>query len=133
MKKKEKKKMEKEKLKYILVKIDGTYSIVEISDDDFLSQAYKLIGCELIETVPLVYGEVMIIDKEGKVTDVRVVRGVDPELDEEALRVVSSSPKWKPGRMGGQKVRTSVTIPVEFRLRKKGAKGNFGFKRHSIY
>ena len=83
-----------------------------------------------------IQGRVMvdfIIDKEGKVTDVRVVRGVDPELDEEALRVVSSSPKWKPGRMGGQKVRTSVTIPVEFRLRKKGAKGNFGFKRHSIY
>ena len=83
-----------------------------------------------------VQGRVMvdfIIDKEGKVTDVRVVRGVDPELDEEALRVVRSSPKWKPGRMGGQKVRTSVTIPVEFRLRKKGSKGNFGFKRHSIY
>lgn len=83
-----------------------------------------------------VQGRVMvdfIIDKEGKVTDVRVVRGVDMELDEEAVRVISASPKWKPGRMNGQKVRTSVTVPVEFRLRKKGSKGNFGFKRHSIY
>ena len=83
-----------------------------------------------------VQGRVMvdfIIDKEGKVTDVRVVKSVDPELDEEAVRVVSASPKWKPGRMGGRKVRTSVAVPVEFRLKKKNSKGNFGFKKHSIY
>ena len=83
-----------------------------------------------------VQGRVMvdfIIDKEGKVTDVRVVKSVDPELDEEAVRVVSASPKWKPGRMGGRKVRTSVTVPVEFRLKKKNSKGNFGFKKPSIY
>jgi len=81
-----------------------------------------------------IQGRVMvdfIIDKDGKVTDVRVVRGVDPDLDAEAVRVVSASPKWKPGRVNGNKVRTSMTIPVEFRLTKKGSKGNFGFKRHS--
>lgn len=80
-----------------------------------------------------IQGRVMvdfIIGKDGKVTDVRVVRGVDPELDEEAVRVVSASPKWKPGRVNGVKVRTSMTIPVEFRLTKKG-KSNFGFKKHS--
>ena len=84
-----------------------------------------------------IQGRVMvdfIIDKDGKVTDVRVVRGVDPELDAEAMRVISASPKWRPGRMNGQKVRTSVTVPVEFRLKKKNSKGgNFGFKKHSIY
>jgi TonB family protein len=83
-----------------------------------------------------IQGRVMvdfIIDKDGKVTDVRVVKSVDPELDEEAVRVVSASPKWRPGRMNGNKVRTSVTIPVEFRLKKKDSKGNFGFKKHSIY
>lgn len=81
-----------------------------------------------------IQGRVMvdfIIDKDGKVTDVRVVRGIDPDLDAEAVRVVSASPKWKPGRVNGNKVRTSMTIPVEFRLTKKGSKGNFGFKRHS--
>ena len=81
-----------------------------------------------------VQGRVMvdfIIDKEGKVTDVRVVRGVDPELDAEAVRVISASPKWKPGRLKGNKVRTSLTIPVEFRLTKKGSKADFGFKKHS--
>lgn len=84
-----------------------------------------------------VQGRVMvdfIIDKDGKVTDVRVVRGIDIELDEEAVRVISASPKWKPGRVNGQKVRTSITVPVEFRLKKKTSKGgNFGFKKHSIY
>ena len=83
-----------------------------------------------------VQGRVMVdflVDKDGDVTDVRVVRGVDPDLDAEAVRVISASPKWKPGRMGGQKVRTSVTVPVEFRLKKKGAKGNIGFKNHAIY
>ena len=81
-----------------------------------------------------VQGRVMvdfIIDKEGKVTDVRVVRSVDPELDAEAVRVISASPKWKPGRLKGNKVRTSLTIPVEFRLTRKGSKPDFGIKKHS--
>ena len=79
-----------------------------------------------------IQGRVMvgfIIEKDGKVTDVRVVKGVSDELDAEAVKVVSASPKWKPGRVKGNKVRTSITIPVEFRLEKKSSKGNFGIKR----
>ena len=78
-----------------------------------------------------VQGTVMvqfIIEKDGKVSDVRVVKGVDPELDEEAVRVIAASPKWKPGKMGGNRVRSSLTIPVEFRLEKKN-KPSFGIKR----
>ena len=81
-------------------------------------------------------GEVLVafsVGMDGYITGVRVVRSVSKALDAEAVRVVSNSPKWKPGRMNGQKGRTSVTVPVEFRLRKKGSKGNFGFKKHSIY
>lgn len=73
-----------------------------------------------------IQGKVMvdfIIDKDGNVTDVRVVRGADPLLDEEAVRVISASPKWRPGRVNGNKVRTSMTIPVEFRLERKGTFG----------
>ncbi len=70
-----------------------------------------------------------IIEKDGKVTNARIVKSVSPELDEEALKVVSASPKWKPGRRAGQKVRTSMTIPVEFRLEKKGGKSSFGIKK----
>lgn len=79
-----------------------------------------------------IQGRVMvdfIIEKDGKVTDVRVARSVSPELDAEAVKVVSASPKWKPGRLKGEKVRTSMQIPVEFRLEKKGGKGSFGIKK----
>jgi TonB family protein len=80
-----------------------------------------------------IQGKVMVdfvIGKDGKVTDVRVVKGVSEELDAEALRIVSASPKWKPGRMNGNKVRTSLTIPVEFKLEKKGGKSSFGIKKY---
>ena len=60
----------------------------------------------------------------------RVVKGVSEELDAEALKVVSASPKWKPGRVNGNKVRTSLTIPVEFKLEKKGGKSSFGIKKY---
>lgn len=70
-----------------------------------------------------------IIEKDGKVSDVRVIRGVSEELDAEAVKVVAASPKWKPGRVNGNKVRTSMSIPVEFRLEKKGNKSSFGIKK----
>ena len=79
-----------------------------------------------------VQGRVMvdfIIDKDGKVTDVRVLRSVSEELDAAAVKVVSASPKWKPGRMNGNKVRTSMTIPVEFRLEKNTGKASFGIRK----
>ena len=80
-----------------------------------------------------IQGKVMvdfIIEKDGKVADVRVVKGVSEELDAEALRVVKASPKWKPGRVNGNKVRSSLTIPVEFRLEKRDGKPSFGIKKY---
>ncbi len=79
-----------------------------------------------------IQGRVMvqfIIEKDGKVTDVKVVRGVSEELDAEAVKVISASPEWKAGRVNGNKVRTSMSIPVEFRLEKKGGKSSFGIKK----
>lgn len=78
-----------------------------------------------------VQGRVMVefvIGIDGKVTDVKVVKGVSPELDAEAVKVVSASPKWRPARLKGEKVRCSMTIPIEFRLEKKG-KASFGIKK----
>ena len=78
-----------------------------------------------------IQGRVMvefIIGIDGKVTDVKVVKSVSPELDAEAVKVVSASPKWRPARLKGEKVRCSMTIPVEFRLEKKG-KASFGIKK----
>ena len=57
--------------KYILVRTDGTYSIVGISDTDFLSEAYKLLECRLIETVPIMGNEIFIVDEEGKLKEKR--------------------------------------------------------------
>ena len=75
-----------------------------------------------------VQGTVMvdfIIEKDGQITNVKVSRSVSEELDAEAVKVISASPKWKPGRVDGNKVRCSMTLPVEFRL-EKNSKGGFG-------
>ncbi|MGL5920060.1 MAG: TonB family protein, partial [Bacteroidales bacterium] len=63
---------------------------------------------------------VFIINKEGKVTDPTIVRGVDPALDNEALRVINSMPLWIPGVQRGVPVNVKYTVPVNFRLDKDG-------------
>jgi protein TonB len=57
-----------------------------------------------------------VVEADGRVTNVRVVRGVDPSLDREAVRVVETSPKWKPGMQRGKPVRVSFTFPIIFVL-----------------
>ena len=57
------------------------------------------------------------VEKDGSVTNVKVVRGVDPSLDKEAVKVVSSSPKWTPGKQRDRAVRVTYTFPVIFQLR----------------
>jgi protein TonB len=57
-----------------------------------------------------------VVAKDGTVTGAKIARGVDPSLDKEALRVVNSLPKWKPGKQGGKPVRVSYTVPINFQL-----------------
>ena len=57
-----------------------------------------------------------IVDKSGSVSDVKIARGVDKSLDAEALRVVKSLPKYKPGKQRGKAVRVMFTIPINFTL-----------------
>ena len=57
------------------------------------------------------------VEKDGSVTKVKVLRGVDPSLDKEAIRVVSESPKWKPGKQRDRAVPVTYTFPVIFQLR----------------
>lgn len=63
-----------------------------------------------------------VIDEKGKVTDVKVLRGVDELLDAEAVRVVKASPDWRPGRVRGEKVKAEISLYIEFRLEKKATK-----------
>ncbi len=57
-----------------------------------------------------------VIEKDGSITNVKVLRGVDASLDKEAVRVVQSMPKWKPGKQRGKPVRVSYNVPINFRL-----------------
>ena len=99
----------------------------------FLEQwVYQYIKYPSSAIVEGIQGRVMvefIVEKDGKLSDVHVVKGVSEELDAEAVKVVAASPKWKPARLNGEKVRCSMTIPVEFRLERKTGKPNFGIKK----
>jgi TonB family protein len=67
----------------------------------------------------LVQGKVVVefvVDRNGKVTEAKIIKNVSPDIDAEALRVVNSSPKWVPGFEYGRPVRVSYTIPLAFNL-----------------
>jgi TonB family protein len=57
-----------------------------------------------------------VVERNGDITDVSVVKSVDPDLDNEAVRVISSMPRWIPGRINGKPVRVKYSVPVTFRL-----------------
>ena len=57
-----------------------------------------------------------VIGKTGKVSDVKIARGVDPYLDKESKRVVASMPNWKPGKQRGKPVKVSYIVPINFKL-----------------
>jgi protein TonB len=57
-----------------------------------------------------------VVERDGSITDVHVVRSVDPSLDREAARVISSMPNWQPGKQNGSAVRVKFNVPVQFKL-----------------
>ena len=66
-----------------------------------------------------IQGRVMVqfvVNKDGSIVEPKIIRPVDPSLDKEAIRVVSSMPKWTPGKQRGKNVRVRFTLPVTFRL-----------------
>lgn len=58
-----------------------------------------------------------VVNRDGSIVDPQVIRGVDPSLDKEAIRVITAMPKWKAGEQRGKKVRVKYTVPVTFRLK----------------
>ena len=88
-----------------------------------MAECYKWIGKNLVyPTISAengVQGRVtvnFVVNADGSIVDVKVIRGVDPYLDKEAIRVVSKMPKWKPGKQRGKAVRCSFNLPVRFKL-----------------
>ena len=66
-----------------------------------------------------VQGRVVVgffVERDGSITDVQILRGVDPSLDREAMRVVKNMPRWTPGKQNGSAVRVKYQVPVSFRL-----------------
>ena len=57
-----------------------------------------------------------VVEKDGHISDVTVLRSVDPSLDKEAVRVIRNMPRWTPGKQGGDPVRVRYNVPVSFRL-----------------
>ena len=89
----------------------------------FLEQwVYRYLKYPLAAVDRGIQGSVLVgfvIDEKGKITDVHVLRGVDELLDDEAVRVISASPTWKPGTLNGKKVKASMSLYVEFRLERR--------------
>jgi len=57
-----------------------------------------------------------VVNSDGRIVDVEVVRGVEASLDAEAVRVIKSMPPWTPGKQGGKNVRVKYTLPIRFKL-----------------
>jgi protein TonB len=57
-----------------------------------------------------------VVNQQGKVEQVKVIRGVDPLLDREAARVISNLPDWTPGKQRGKPVKVAFTVPINFQL-----------------
>ena len=58
-----------------------------------------------------------VVEKDGSITDVQVVRSAgDPSLDREAVRIIRTMPRWRPGKIQGQEVRVQYTVPINFKL-----------------
>ena len=66
-----------------------------------------------------------VVNKDASISEPKIIRGVDPDLDGEAIRVISLMPKWKPGMQKGQPVRVKYTVPVMFRLSDDGQKEEY--------
>ncbi len=62
-----------------------------------------------------------VVDAKGKVRDVRIVKGVDDEIDAQVVKVISASPKWKPAILADKPVSVKISVPVEFKLTKSGS------------
>jgi TonB family protein len=69
-----------------------------------------------------------VIETDGSISEVKVVKSVEPSLDEEAIRVINAMPNWTPGKQSGKAVRVKYTVPINFRLDGSKAKDNANAK-----
>ena len=109
--------------------VEVKYVPVEVEEEEMpefpggMAECLKFLGKNIkyptISQENGVQGKVIVqfvVNKDGSIVDPVVVRSVDPYLDKEALRVIKTMPKWKPGKQRGKAVRVKYTVPVTFKL-----------------
>ena len=99
--------------------VEVKYVPVEVEEEEPEEQQIFQVVEEMPEFPGGVQGKVIVqfvVNKDGSIVDPVVVRSVDPYLDKEALRVIKTMPKWKPGKQRGKAVRVKYTVPVTFKL-----------------
>jgi protein TonB len=88
--------------------------------DDFYDYVANAIEYPSFEKRQNIGGRVFlsfVIEKDGSLSEVKIVKGVSEGIDKEAIRVIENAPKWEAGRQRGQAVRVKMTIPIYFQLR----------------
>ena len=105
--------------------VDQIFTIVEetATPKGGMAAFYKYVGSKLkyppqanrMGVEGKVYVE-FVINRDGSIVDVKVVRGIGAGCDEEAIRVVEASPAWNPGKQRGKPVRQKYTLPIQFKL-----------------
>lgn len=104
---------------------DPVFTMVEVmpefpgGQDELLKFLAKSVKYPVIAQQNGIQGRVIasfVVEKDGSIRDVEVIKGIDPSLDQEAVRVLSEMPNWTPGKQRGQAVAVKYTVPVTFRL-----------------
>ena len=107
---------------YTLYDVDKKPSFLNGGEEQFLNRwVYDYIKYPKAAIENGIQGKVIVefvIEKDGSVSSVKIVKSAGDLLDAEAVKVISASPKWKPGMKGGEAVRVKMAVPVEFKLRK---------------
>ncbi len=88
-----------------------------------LSELYKFIGNSIRYPKYCIKNKIegrvyvsFVVDIDGSLIDIKIWKGIEQHLDDEALRIVNSMPKWKPGRFEGNLIKTKFTLPINFKL-----------------
>ncbi len=107
---------------YSLSEVEKRPTYVHGDEKDFLKNwVYKYLKYPESAVKSGLQGKVtveFVIEKDGSVSDVKVLESAGESLDEEAVKVIMASPKWKPARVNGEPVRSRLSLPIEFRLRR---------------
>lgn len=108
--------VEKEEPVFVIVEETATFQGGDLQSFVKWVQANIKYPKEMAETT--VIGKILVqftVDQKGKVVDIKILRGLDPLLDNEVIRVLNSSPKWTPAKQGGRAVKQTFTIPIVFK------------------